>query len=333
MQTSETVAVTTSRPIPVLKRKSIKSSIQPSTSSQLDCKRAKKVATTLKTTPPTNALSAASNERRHQHTTSPTFQPKTINHGREYIVGETRFMACEKNKEIYITEMLDYTIISDANFSKNELELLPRYLKPLLDSRWYYSIHVATGCEPIIDRDVLRARVTGGEITAYKYTNCSIHKNNCIYYGFLPTLVQNVDVRSLEGGHRICRVGMLSVWPRKLYVHLKREFICNCSENCWYWSVRLENYYNQQRYCFKNIPWKRLYIIMGEEDVTCIDSIKVARTCPVCAQCFACSNSVKFCRRHRECKHKQAVFFEPNDGKTLISDSKIKSCTRLKLAN
>lgn len=291
------------------------------------------------------------------------FIPLMIDCGKDYKIDCTRFYS---KTSMYLIKMKDFNVITNAPLTENELEMIPSEMKPLLQSRWYFAIHVSYGMGVSINRSILRARVTGGEIISYKYAECSIEGNECVYYGFIPTISprkstndnlngltrrsKNKNKRQLnhitndnhsnnaattttsdsfEGTHRICRISTKSIWPRKLYVHLYREHLCNCSENCWYWSVRLNDYNTMQKFCFRKIPWSELYIIMGENDAQYLEQLKSVRACVVCAQCFDCANSPIFCRRHRQCKHKRAVFFDnSNDNTTLISDSKIKSCVK-----
>ncbi|ATZ81537.1 GrBNV_gp09-like protein [Drosophila innubila nudivirus] len=287
------------------------------------------------------------------------FIPLMINCGKDYKIDCTRFYS---KTSMYLIKMKDFNVITNAPLTENELEMIPSEMKPLLQSRWYFAIHVSYGMGVSINRSILRARVAGGEIISYKYAECSIEGNECVYYGFIPTISprkstndnlngltrrsknknkrqlshitndnhsNNATTDTFEGTHRICRISTKSIWPRKLYVHLYREHLCNCSENCWYWSVRLNDYNTMQKFCFRKIPWSELYIIMGENDTQYLEQLKSVRACVVCAQCFDCANSPIFCRRHRQCKHKRAVFFEnSNDNTTLISDSKIKSCVK-----
>ncbi|AYP97937.1 GrBNV gp09-like protein-like protein [Mauternbach virus] len=303
--------------------------------------------------------------RSKKNTLAEKFIPTVTNCGKDYKINCTRFYS---QTSMFLIAMKDFNIITNAPLAKHELEMIPHEMKPLLQSRWYFAMHVSYGMGVSINRSILRARVTGGEIISYKYAECSIEGNECVYYGFLPTIssrpstdsnlngltrpsqiknksrhakssftinhIKNNDhvtnhVGSFEGTHRVCRISTKSIWPRKLYVQLSREHLCNCSENCWYWSVRLNDYHTLQKFCFKKIPWSELYIIMGENDTQYLEQLKSVRACVICAQCFDCANSPIFCRRHRQCKHKKAIFFEnSNDNATLISDSKIKSCVK-----
>lgn len=300
------------------------------------------------------------------------FVPTILHCGQEYKVGDTRFILSKTRGSIHLYKMKDYNIITNEPINDFDLKnKVPESMKPLLESRWYYALHVSYGMAVSINRSILRARITGGEILAYKYTECSIEGNECVYYGFIPTLLPKqskplasfstkkqqckrnsvskklncsygnninndtstiINNNTFEGTHRICRIATNSVWPRKLYIHLTREYVCSCSENCWIWTVRLGDYRTVQKYCFKKIPWSELYVIMGENDSQCLEQLKIARACVVCAQCFDCANSTAFCRRHKNCKHKRAIFFEDSttdiNNKTLIADSKIKSCIK-----
>lgn len=263
--------------------------------------------------------------------------------GEDFRIGDTRFIS---SKTLYQTEFNDYTLITNVDFTPY-IKYAPREIKPLLASRWMYVMHVSHGMQPSITRNILQARVTGGEILAYKYTECSIEGNECVYYGFLPVLHSRNRIASILscGTHRICRVSMMEVWPRKLFIYMKRDFQCNCSENCIRWHVTLKDYPKSKQCCIKTIPWNDLYIMMGDGDRKCMEIIKVPRSCFVCAQCYDCSKSPNYCRKHRICKHKLVKIFNNittttttnnnqcsnnQQNPTIICDSKMKSCIKYK---
>lgn len=259
--------------------------------------------------------------------------------GEDFRIGDTRFIS---SKTLYRTEFDDYTLITNVDFTPY-IKYAPREIKPLLASRWMYVMHVSHGMQPSITRNILQARVTGGEILAYKYTECSIEGNECVYYGFLPVLHSRNRLASTLscGTHRICRVSMMEVWPRKLFIYMKRDFQCPCSENCTRWHVTLKEYPKSNQCCIKTIPWHDLYIMMGDGDRKCMEIIKVPRTCFVCAQCYDCSKSPNYCRKHRICKHKLVKIFNDittssnqcsnnQQNPTIICDSKMKSCIKYK---
>lgn len=258
------------------------------------------------------------------------FVPKTIKYGNEYIINDIRFIMNNPKKSTYVTEMKDYTLITDEMLLPTDYQYIPMEIKRLLSDRWYFVIHVSHGMTPSINRTILRARVTGGELLAYKYVECSIEGNECVYYGYLPT-IHKLENSEIAGTHLKCRISSVSIWPRKLYIYLKRDCICRCSDNCWYWSVQLENRETIRRYCFKKIPWNNLYIMMGENDESCAENLKEPRICEVCAQCFECSNSPNYCRRHKKCTHKRSIMFNLDENNTNIVESNIKSCNKFKL--
>lgn len=273
---------------------------------------------------------------------------KTIKCGRRLKIGNSIFI---NSTTIYRTDFNDYTLITNSDFTEY-FKYAPLTLKNLLEPRWYYSMHISHGMQPSVNRNILKARVLGGEILAYKFTKCSIEGNECVYYGFIPTIAPNDQIDNVNAAncldsdddndkfnteynennrnsdfkdtHRNCRIAMLVTWPRKLYIYLSREFMCDCSPGCSIWACRMEDYYTEIRFCVKQIPWERLYVIMGDADNETTEEIKIARNCVVCAQCFDCSQSAEFCRKHKICKHKRS----DNYSIETIKGSKIKKCNK-----
>lgn len=244
--------------------------------------------------------------------------------GQEYVNGETHFLAPGVNGKLYVTEMTDYTLITDHDFT----EFAPyaaRSLKEALQPRWHYVLHVSHGMQPSVNRHLLNSRVVGGQILGYKYMECSIEGNDCVYYGFVPT----VDIDLSDSAHKICRYTMQAVYPRKLYVYLQKRCACMCTPGCIRWLCLTSNGRRTEIVCSRQIPWGRLYVMMGDGDETFREVMKEPRECIVCAQCFECSKSAIFCRKHRVCRHKQAVI---GDGKTDPSSlrySEMKYCMKL----
>lgn len=258
--------------------------------------------------------------------------------GDRYRFGNTVLFANAASPYLFVTKCPDFTLITTADFTPF-LEYLPAEgLKYEQRNNWHYVLHVSHGMRLSVTRDALRYRVEGGQIIAYQYSECSIEGNECVYYGMLPTL--DSWHRSLEqlrnnlngdkaeedaseeaaaitnntGTHRRCIVASSQIWPRHLFVYMKRMCACDCSPGCSRWSVRLRDSTTDERVCVKNIPWGRLYIMMGDiEDAR--DGgmsrrlIKETRACPVCAQCYKCSNMPTYCRKHRVCKHKRVRVF------------------------
>lgn len=235
--------------------------------------------------------------------------------GRKYTLGKETFIS--KN-DLYKTEMSDYTIITDSQFNIN---LAPKEIKPLLGKRWVYKLHVHSTLSPVITRDSLRARVEGGQILAYRYNECSIEGNPCVYYGFIPTISQK-----FQDGHKTCYISSMQVWPRKLYVFLKQAYPCTCSRDCQHWSYRLNDYHTTTVSCKQKIKWEQIYIMMGDYDKNCLEQIQPSiRSCKVCAQCYDCSKTANFCRKHRICKHKTA---KPLEEILSLCGSSIKECKK-----
>lgn len=214
--------------------------------------------------------------------------------GKEFRIDKDVFIG---KSTLYKTELHDYTLITDAPF---DVQCAPLALKPLLQKRWVYKLHINPTLSPVITRSVLRDRVIGGQILAYRYTECSVAGNMCVYYGFVPTLA-----KQFPDSHSTCYIAASDVWPRKLYVYLKLGYACNCSPGCTMWTMTLDGLQTAIG-CVKHLNWDRLYVMMGDVDRRCVEAPKAIRSCEVCAQCFACSNSVGYCRAHKVCKHKTA---------------------------
>lgn len=245
--------------------------------------------------------------------------------GSVYIIGSTQF---RDRRGLYLTKMNDYEILSTEDFSDFTV-YAPESLKRALSPRWRYSVHISYGTLPSITRDLLYARVIGGQILAYKYLECSIDGNESVYYGFLPS-ADNYSVQ--ESTHTTARFLMTGVYPRLLYVHLTRSTPCSCSRDCWYWKVMLSDSLIEHAFCGKNIPWSRVYAIMGELDEQCSETVdaKDARECPVCAQCFECSIGARYCRAHRVCKHKQATLLSDSIRPNELAPFESRECKHLK---
>lgn len=256
---------------------------------------------------------------------SRTVSPKSCYVGTTYSIGNTHFV---DKRGLYITRMLDYEILTTEDFS-DFASYAPKSLRRAISSRWRYAVHVSYGTLPSITRDLLYARVVGGQILAYKYLECSIEGNESVYYGFLPS-IDNYAVQ--EDTHSTCRFLMQAIYPRLLYVHLTRTAPCSCSSDCWYWKTTLSDALTEHTFCGKRIPWSRLYVIMGELDVTCNETVdaKEPRECPVCAQCFECSLGARYCRTHRVCKHKQAASRSDALRSSELASFIPKPCKRLK---
>lgn len=244
--------------------------------------------------------------------TSSQHQPICEPIGTEYKVGKETLLS---EKTLYKTEMTDYTILTDAPFDST---FAPKEIKPLLKKKWIFKLHVNQTLSPLITRPVLRDRVEGGQILAYRYTECSVAGNQCVYYGFIPTIE-----KTFKDAHKTCYISSMDVWPRTLYVYLQQSYACTCSDGCNSWKSRMSDSKTFSSFCKKKIKWDQIYIMMGGYDKDCHDYIKDFRSCSVCAQCFDCSKSVKYCRKHKQCKHKTA---KPLEEVKEIVNSSIKQC-------
>lgn len=240
--------------------------------------------------------------------------------------------SCFKSKnKLYEIKFDDYSVIADFCIEDFK-ELFPKELKPKLGLNWYYHMHVP----PLrIQRHHLQKRVIGGGILAYQFSDdLSISGNNVVYFGFLPTVCQNFDdsFKSItketesvpseivfdEPNKHKCLVSAQKVWPRKLYIYLRRVASCACGEDCL--CVEIENRdRRKQNYCLKSIDWTKIYIIMGDLDEMCREGAKESRTCTICANCFNCSKSVDYCKSHKVCKHTVSAV---NGSKLVMSEFK-----------
>lgn len=252
--------------------------------------------------------------------------------GNNLKIGDTLFIGSSVggNGQLFSTEFTDYTLISNVDFT-NFIDLVPKEIKPLLTDRWFYCIHVSHGMQLSVRRSDLIARVAGGEILAFKYTECSIEGNECAYYGFIPT-IGNADDMFGSDTHRLCRFALQEIWPRKIYVYIKLLNACDClsAENggCMKCIITDVDSKTSKQTCLKRLPWDMVYLMMGDADETCVDQVKEPRQCIVCAQCKNCSKSTNFCRTHRVCKHKRAIVSLKSGFDFKLS--KIKPCQKYK---
>lgn len=218
--------------------------------------------------------------------------------GKTYKVADTVFIS---RQGIYASKLNDFTLLSDFDCT-SMLDTIPKSLKAEMSKRWRYVMHVSHGMTLSVTRNLLYARVIGGEILGYKFSQCSIDGNECAYYGFIPTYEKYMKTNDW---HSKCRITMMSVFPRRLYVYLEKAGRCSCdAPNCFALQALNLSGSQKSRFCARDIPWAKLYVMMGELDDTCTEQVKEARECAICAQCFNCSKSVQFCRSHRVCKHK-----------------------------
>lgn len=258
--------------------------------------------------------------------------------------------------------MPDYTILTDDDFSSC-IKYAPLSLKSALQPRWIYNLHIGQSDSSTINTENMQQRIKGGELLAYKFTECIIEGNRAVYCGFIPTMATG---SKLTGTHKTCRFSLQEIFPRRLYVHLKRRpgrCVCSfdnfddsavtatnintvadsssssappssssSSDNCSQWQVTM--YDGTKRiFCCKIIDWTNIYVFMGESDSECKEFTKIPRDCPVCAQCYKCSVGASYCRTHTVCKHKKAQIFvgENSALSNVLVKPKIKRCKRIKL--
>lgn len=198
----------------------------------------------------------------------------------------------------YVTEYDDYTLITDYDFTPF-LHLAPRAVRPILERRLRYVLHVSHGNRLCVTPELLAARVVGGQVVGFGYRLCSIAGNDCAYYAFVPSV--NVSLRYT---HSRPILQLHIAYPRQLFVYLSLNGICRCSSGCLRWSMFT---YHQKRvsaasYCARRINWDDVYVMMG--DLLQPDDDSGSGPCTVCSQCYACRTSSSRCRRHRVCHHR-----------------------------
>lgn len=245
--------------------------------------------------------------------------------GKQFTISTTTFYDVEN---LFTTDFKNYTLITTRDFTPY-VKYAPTDLMKELEETWHYGVHVSYGMQPMITRKMLKMRVIGGQILAYKYTECSIEGNECVYYGFIPTQKNNQTLRRLAT-HTKCRISAIAIWPRKLYIYARYLRPCPCSENCGYWIVTLQDGKMQRAFCVKKIPWSECYIMMGEPSDDCSDKLRPPRICAVCAQCYDCSRKPTYCRKHRVCKHKFKSFtLDDASPEVRLKKSAIKNCQKI----
>lgn len=226
------------------------------------------------------------------------------------------------DSKLFLAKMSDYNIISNIDFSKvlnkdidelitmeNNLTL-PSSIKNVLNTEWMYSCHIAHKNELNVLEKTLYARVTGGQILCYKYKECSIGGNRVAYFGFVPT---KIKVNLVKCMHRKPLFSKLtSNWPRELYIYLKYLGPCPLSNenihDCHgYFNVKLRNG-KKKNFCFKKIPWNKVFIMMGEMK-DC--NSKRPRDCVICNSCTLCRKMPVYCRLHKVCSHQNLIIYTP----------------------
>lgn len=238
--------------------------------------------------------------------------------GNTITIGKTEIIS---TSSFYIMEYDDYTLVANVDLTPY-YNKFPKELKPLLQSRWHYVLHVSHGMTPSITRANLQARVRDDRVLAYKYTECSIEGNEAVYYGFIP--VDPPETR--YGTHRKNHFALQAIWPRKLYVYINYAYTCPCSSGCSIWQVTTSDGSSLKYYCIKRIPWHLVYVMLGSIDDTCTENVRSTRLCIVCAQCVRCAKSPTFCKTHKKCNHKKQTLDFGSEYN--LKGSKIKKCLK-----
>lgn len=134
-------------------------------------------------------------------------------------VGNYKFVSAS-SRDLFAIKRGDYMIIVDAALDKRSSDRIPLYIKPFLEERWRYSLHVSHGQTPAITRAVLSARVKDGRILAYQHAECSCLGNPCAYYGILPVKNWDSGTVPIEGLHKRRFLTDTRYWPRRLYAYI-----------------------------------------------------------------------------------------------------------------
>jgi hypothetical protein len=333
-------------------------------------KRAKKMLTTTKKkrTSTTTTLDGDNSDTDHnttkktQHKKTPSTHKlviydnvQTTNHGNGLLkFGAVQFM--NTGRTLFTTNYIDsYILITNVDFTPY-IRMAPLDIRRAINSRWRYGVHVSYGMLKSINRSTLHMRCVGGQILAYKYTECSVEGNEAVYYGFIPSCEDDHTLLRIADTHTESWLTATANWPRKLYIYLEYAGLCrSCPTNdnvdeqndgdgaddekppCTRWTACLSDGKTYKTYCLKTFPWASVYIMMGEclgESSTSTtatsephhnyENDRMERDCAVCAQCYECSRKSVFCRKHRVCRHKQ---------KTVIYDGSITHQTNKYLSN
>lgn len=259
----------------------------------------------------------------------------------------------------------DYCLLVDGDHPDGSwADVAPAELKPLLAHRWRYYLHVVPTISSPLTEDTMRARVTGGQLLAYRFTPLVVGHTPCRYVGYLPA---GRPDSVLDGGtHDTPYIESTAVWPRRLYLYLRRQDSpcprCDpartpaCVRWAWYSVASVRATYTASRaggtplvFCGRAIPWSRLYVMMGESTMekaaptpttTTTTTMSTAATttattidelppCRVCAQCPACAKtSARGCVRHgRRCRHRAATLVVAGNGALLRA--RMKKCGRI----
>lgn len=204
-------------------------------------------------------------------------------------------------KKTFVTRMKDFTIISNFNLNAYT-SYIEKKIKPQMKDRWIHSFHVGPTTQELITRKMLQAREDDGQIVAYHYKEFSMEGNECVYFGYIPS----TNITFSSGSHVRSVITVNQVWPRQLFVRLVKTTACECSAQCIRVSVELFSQSTDTRpsalktvFCVKRIPWKDIYLMMGDTIEDSGELYKKNRVCNVCAQCIKCSLMSTFCNAHR----------------------------------
>lgn len=216
----------------------------------------------------------------------------------------------------YKYKRTDFFILSDFKIDKY-LDYIPKCIKSRLEENWINVYKIEPMLESTISRQLLKRRVRDGKIIAYRYIQLSSNGKDVSYFSFIPK--HNVD---LTMQHNNFRLNLKGVWPRKIYIILRKHSACTQHTNCCKCLYETRDFIGKggkrlcKISCIRQIPWNDVYVLLGENDETCVEKIKCTRTCNVCNSCKKCQMSVSYCKRHIKCTHitaRKTNIASPND--------------------
>lgn len=317
-----------------LKRKAAEVTTTAGTSTLAPFTTALKAPTTLSATTSSTETAAGKVKKSKKSSKFDITKVKSIPTNSECIELDT--LTIHHSQPMWLTRMQNYTIISTADFTPF-VKYAPLDLHETLHKNWLYAVLTAYGAsaEATVRPENILQRVYAGQCLAYRLTHVSIMGTDAYYCGFIPTVWNAKNHSRLHPHvHRENLMSSKAEWPRKLYISLEYKGPCNCTlleasrkkqpptnvELCSRWLVQLRNTVTQRVYCLREIPWRKIYVMMGakiedkvadSEDEGGEGEVRPAqRSCVVCAQCYECSKRVDFCRRHKTCNHTQAALWD-----------------------
>ena len=135
----------------------------------------------------------------------------TVTTGKTVLVSST-------GQPLYLTDLADYTLVTNCDFTEY-VKFVPTSLKAAVRDNFVYVVHVSPTVRMAVTRSTLQARLTGGEILAYQYSECSIQGNDCVYYGFIPT--ERQDIADTHKRHARVAAQAVRIFEKRGGVHVQ----------------------------------------------------------------------------------------------------------------